>query len=51
MGINLTPADLSTLQNVDLLTQAIQDWAKRKQQDRSQEAIYLPVLPGYEVSI
>lgn len=51
MGHNLSPVDLSTLQNVDVLTQAIQDWAKRKQQDRSQDAIYPPVLPGYKVPI
>ncbi|KAE8370134.1 NADH oxidase [Aspergillus caelatus] len=51
MGNNLLPVNLAAQDEVDILTKAIGEWTQRKQNDRSQEAIYPPVLPGYSVAL
>ncbi len=51
MGSNLMPVNLAAQDEVNILTKAIGEWAQRKQQDRSQAAIYPPVLPGYSAPL
>lgn len=51
MGNNLLPVSLAAQDQVDTLTKAIGGWAERRKTDRSQEAIYPPILPGYSVTL
>lgn len=51
MGNCLLPVNLGEQEGVDQVTKAIGDWAAQKQIDRSEAALFLPILPGYSTPL